>query len=100
MLLISILNFPINILRKILTVRPSYIFLESNHQSANLSNKERKKAFFINSFDYSEYLRINKKKNKKKDLVFIDSEIKPGHLVYSDTLIPGKTKKEILLSTY
>ena len=62
-----------------MTVRPSYIFLESNHQSANLSNKERKKAFFINSFDYSEYLRINKKKNKKKDLVFIDSEIENSY---------------------
>lgn len=32
--------------------------------------------------------------------VFIDSEIKPGNLVYSDTLIKGKSKKEILLSTY
>ena len=32
--------------------------------------------------------------------VYIDSSIKPGHLVYSDTLIPGKSKKEILLSTY
>ncbi len=32
--------------------------------------------------------------------IFIDSEIKPGHLVYSDTLIKGKSKKEILLSTY
>ena len=31
--------------------------------------------------------------------VFIDSEIKPG-IVYSDTLIKGKSKKEILLSTY
>ena len=32
--------------------------------------------------------------------VFIDSTIKPGHLVYSDKLIKGKSKKEILLSTY
>ena len=32
--------------------------------------------------------------------VFIDSEIKPGKLVYSDTLIKGKSKKEVLLSTY
>ena len=45
---------------------------------------------------HDEYLNLKKGKYK----VFIDSEIKPGHLVYSDTLIPGKTKKEILLSTY
>ena len=32
--------------------------------------------------------------------VFIDSDIKPGTLIYSDTLIKGKSKKEILLSTY
>ena len=78
-LLSSIINFPINILRNILTVKPNYIFLESNYQSENLSNKEKKKAFFINSFDYSEYLRINKKLNKKKDLIFIDSEIENSY---------------------
>ena len=32
--------------------------------------------------------------------VFIDSRIEPGYLVYSDTLIPGKSKKEILISSY
>ena len=71
----SILNFPISILKNILTIKPNYIFLESNYQSENLSKKEKQKAFFINSFDFSEYLRINRKKNKKKNLVFIDSEI-------------------------
>ena len=37
---------------------------------------------------------LNLKKGEYK--VYIDSDIKPGHLVYSDTLIPGKSKKEIL----
>ena len=41
---------------------------------------------------------LNLEKGEYK--VYIDSDIKPGHLVYSDTLIPGKSKKEILLSTY
>ena len=45
---------------------------------------------------YNEYLKLKKGIYK----VVIDSKIKPGHLVYSDTLIPGKTNKEILLSTY
>ena len=45
---------------------------------------------------HNEYLKLKKGKYK----VVIDSKIKPGHLVYSDTLIPGKTNKEILLSTY
>ena len=41
-----------------------------------------------------------KKLKKGNYRVYIDSDIAPGHLVYSDTLIPGKSKKEILLSTY
>ena len=41
-----------------------------------------------------------KKLKKGNYKVYIDSDIRPGHLVYSDTLIPGKSKKEILLSTY
>lgn len=45
---------------------------------------------------HKDYLKLKKGKYK----VFIDSKIKPGNLVYSDKLIPGKSKKEILLSTY
>lgn len=41
-----------------------------------------------------------KKLKKGNYKVFIDSELKPGKLVYSDTLIKGKSKKEILISTY
>lgn len=32
--------------------------------------------------------------------VFIDSELKNGHLTYGELIIPGSTKKEILISTY
>ena len=32
--------------------------------------------------------------------VVIDSEIKPGLLNYADIVLPGKSKKEVLLSTY
>lgn len=32
--------------------------------------------------------------------VHIDSELKDGHLVYGEILIPGKTDKEVFLSTY
>ena len=47
-----------------------------------------------------EYKKFKKfKKGKYK--VFINSEFnKNGHLIYNDTIIPGKSKKEILLSTY
>ena len=45
---------------------------------------------------YNEYKKL-KSGNYK---VFIDSKIEPGHLVFSDKLIKGKSKKEILLSTY
>jgi aminopeptidase-like protein len=45
---------------------------------------------------YNDYKKLVPGKYK----VFIDSTLKPGHLVYSDTLIKGKSKKEILLSTY
>jgi len=32
--------------------------------------------------------------------VFVESSLKKGELTYSESIIPGKTKKEILLSTY
>ena len=32
--------------------------------------------------------------------VYIDSDIKPGSLTYGELIIPGKSKKEIFLSTY
>ena len=44
--------------------------------------------------------------NQRKNLtdqryrVFIDSELKPGSLTYADFMIPGKTDKEIFISTY
>ena len=43
----SILNFPISILKNILTIKPNYIFLESNYQSENLSKKKNKKLFLL-----------------------------------------------------
>jgi len=45
---------------------------------------------------YKEYKKLIPGKYK----VFINSTIKPGNLVYSDTLIKGTSNKEILLSTY
>ena len=46
--------------------------------------------------EYNQYKKLKKGKYK----VFINSTIKPGYLVYSNKLIKGKSKKEILLSTY
>jgi len=46
------------------------------------------------------------KHNERKNLqygdyqVFIDSELKDGSLTYGEIIIPGKTEKEIFLSTY
>jgi len=31
---------------------------------------------------------------------FVDSEKKPGHMTYGDLLVPGKSKEEVLISTY
>ena len=44
----------------------------------------------------------NQKQSLKEDEyeIFIDSELKNGSLTYGEIIIPGKTKKEILLSTY
>jgi len=42
-----------------------------------------------------------RKKLKKGDYtVFIDSELKDGSLTYGEVVIPGKSKKEIFISTY
>lgn len=44
----------------------------------------------------------NQKQNLKNDEyeIFIDSELKDGFLTYGEIIIPGKTEKEVLLSTY
>ena len=46
--------------------------------------------------EYSKY----KKLKPGKYQVVINTTLKKGELIYSDTKIPGKSKKEILLSTY
>ena len=41
-----------------------------------------------------------RKDPKAKFKVRIDSDLKPGHMTYGELIIPGRTEKEILLSTY
>jgi aminopeptidase-like protein len=45
---------------------------------------------------YKQFKKLNNKTYKIK----IDSSLKPGSLTYADILIEGKSKKEILFSTY
>ena len=47
--------------------------------------------------NYNQFKKLNKKVKYK---VKIDSSFKRGNLIYSDNLIPGKSKKEILIYTY
>ena len=55
-------------------------------------------AFCMNKIDYK---KINKPefKNKKFEIC-IDSEFKKGKMNYGEIVIPGKSKKEVLISTY
>tara|TARA_B100000795_G_scaffold258415_1_gene232470 strand:+ start:761 stop:2083 length:1323 start_codon:yes stop_codon:yes gene_type:complete len=46
---------------------------------------------------YNQFKKLNKKGKFK---VKIDSSFKKGNLIYSDNLIPGKSKEEILIYTY
>lgn len=46
---------------------------------------------------YNNYKKLDKKKKYK---VVINSSFKKGNLIYSDKIIKGKSKKEILLYTY
>lgn len=52
--------------------------------------------------DWGFCIEYNKFKKLKKGnyKVFIDSTLKNGNLIYSDSIIPGISKKQILLSTY
>ncbi|TVY07231.1 DUF4910 domain-containing protein [Paenibacillus cremeus] len=49
-------------------------------------------------FCISQKQRNQLKKGKYR--VYIDSELKDGHLTYGELLIPGETEEEIFLSTY
>lgn len=49
------------------------------------------------ALSYNDYLSMDKNENYE---VVIDTSFKKGYLTYADYIIPGKTKKEILLSTY
>ena len=54
------------------------------------------KKFWGFCLSYKEYLKL-KKGNYK---VYIKSSLKNGYLEYSDTILNGKSKKQVLLSTY
>lgn len=60
---------------------------------------------YITSY-YKEYWGFCLSHNKRLEMkdqnyhVYIDSDIKPGSLTYGELIIPGKTEKEIFLSTY
>ncbi len=60
---------------------------------------------YITSY-YSERFGFCMTENLKNSLqkgeyeIFIDSELKDGHLTYGEIIIPGKIEKEIFLSTY
>ena len=45
---------------------------------------------------YNQFKKLNKKENFK---VKIDSKFKKGNLIYGESYFPGKTKKEILITT-
>lgn len=46
---------------------------------------------------HEDFLKMDK---NEKYSVYINSELKEGYLHYADLIIPGKTKKEILISCY
>ena len=55
-------------------------------------------AFCMNKIDYQ---KIKKSELKgKKFEICIDSEFKKGKMNYGEILIPGKSKREVLISTY
>lgn len=49
---------------------------------------------------YNDYLKMEEKGNDEEYDICIDSKLEDGLLTYADLIIPGKSKKEILISTY
>ena len=55
-------NKMVDIVFRPFNVKPKYFFLESSYQGKKFKKKKKNFFFYINSFDYSEFLRIKKKK--------------------------------------
>jgi aminopeptidase-like protein len=106
---------------KIINYKKNNLYLSSYSSSINLKNiklkKIKKKLFFIKSLPNAIPYRTNyykkncnfnisynefKKNFKYNDLynLFVDSKFKIGNLKYIESYIPGKTKKEILFTSY
>lgn len=49
---------------------------------------------------YNDYLKMEEKGNDEEYEIFIDSTLENGSLTYADLIIPGESKREILISTY
>jgi len=57
-------------------------------------------SFFKETWGFCITHKERKKLKKGKYKIFINSTLKNGHLTYGEIFVPGKTKKEIFLSTY
>ena len=49
---------------------------------------------------YNQFKEIEKMGDTQKYFILIDSSLTDGYLTYADLIIPGTSKKEILISTY
>ena len=94
---LHILNYslPVNKLLDLKTLKKK-IFTLPNYPSAIPYVTSYYKRDWGFSLDYNTYSKLKKGKYQ----AIIKSKIKPGKLVYSDNVIKGKSKKEVLIYSY
>ena len=89
-------SVPINKILNYTNLKKKINYIKNLPNAIPYTTSYYKKDWAFN-ISFNQFKKLNK---KNKYLVKIDTSLKKGSMTYAEVLIPGKTKKEIIVSTY
>lgn len=89
-------SVPINKILNYTNLKKKINYIKNLPNAIPYTTSYYKKDWGLN-ISFNQFKKLNK---KNKYLVKIDTSLKKGSMTYAEVLIPGKTKKEIIVSTY